>query len=110
MEEDLLQSVIHVEKEIQQTIEAEKKKAADWLESVRISARQELEEKKQRLTEEFDLSLEDTCRECRLNAEKEISDVEQTAERIQNLPDEILLDLINEHLQSILPEATRKKQ
>ena len=110
MEEDLLHSVIKVEKEIQQTIEAEKKKAADWLESLRVSLRQELEDKKKQLTEEYDQSLELTCRECRLNAEKEISDVNQMAERIQNLPEKILLDLINDHLQLILPLAAGKKQ
>ena len=43
MEEDLLQAVIKVENEIQQSIKAEKKKAADWLESVRVSLAQELQ-------------------------------------------------------------------
>ena len=37
MEEDLLQAVIKVENEIQQSIKAEKNKAADWLESVRVA-------------------------------------------------------------------------
>ena len=46
MEEDLLQAVIKVEKDIQQSIETEKKKAADWLESIRVSLNQELKEKK----------------------------------------------------------------
>jgi len=50
MEEDLLQAVIKVEKEIQQSIEAEKRKAADWLESIRVSLSRELKEKKSAIT------------------------------------------------------------
>jgi hypothetical protein len=45
MEEDLLQTVIKVESEIQHSIESERKKAAEWLESVRVSLSQELEAK-----------------------------------------------------------------
>ena len=107
MEEDLLQAVIKVEKEIQQSIEAEKKKAADWLESLRVSLSQELKEKKQQLLDHHDQSLEQTCQITRHNAEKEISAVNKLAEYLQNLPEDILLEVIVEHLRMILPEECR---
>ncbi len=107
MKEDLLQTVINVENEIQQSIEAEKKKAADWLESVRVSLSQELKEKKQQLLDHSAQSLEETCQITRHKAEKEISDVNQMAEYLQNLPEDILLEVITEYLQMILPEECR---
>ena len=76
MEEDLLQAVIKVEKEIQQTIAAEKKKAEVWLESIRVSLSSELNEKKQLLLDDHDQYLEKTCQETRQKAEKEISETE----------------------------------
>jgi len=103
MKEDLLQAVIKVEKEIQKSIEAEKKKAADWLESVRVSLSQELKEKKQQLLDDYDQSLEETCQITRHKAEKEISEVNQMADYLENLPEDILLEVC-EHLHVILPE------
>jgi hypothetical protein len=106
MEEDLLQAVIKVEKEIQQSIEAEKRKAADWLESIRVSLSRELKEKKQQLLDDHDQSLEATCQITMYKAEKEISEVNQMAEYLHNLPEELLLK-VGEYLQLILPEEER---
>ena len=106
MEEDLLQAVIKVEKEIQQSIEAEKKKAEVWLEAIRVSLSQELKEKKQQLLDDHDQSLEKTCQITRLKAEKDISEVNQMTEYLQNLPEDVLLE-VSEYLQLILPEKHR---
>jgi len=102
MEEDLLQAVIKVEKEIQQSIEAEKKKA----EAIRVSLSRELKEKKQQLLDDHDQSLEETCQITRHNAEKEIFEVNQMAAYLQNLPEDVLLE-VSEYLQLILPEEYR---
>ncbi|MGW8287225.1 MAG: hypothetical protein ACWGOD_03215 [Desulfobulbales bacterium] len=103
MEEDLLQTVIKVESEIQHTIESERKKAAEWLESVRVSLSQELEAKRQNLDEEYAQSLETTCRECELKAKDEFEAASQVAERLENLSDEILQNVVREFLPEILP-------
>ena len=106
MEVDLLQAVIKVEKEIQQSIEAEKRKAADWLESIRVSLSRELKEKKQQLLDDHDQSLEATCQITRHKAEEEISEVNRMADYLQNLPEDVLLE-VGEYLQLILPEEER---
>jgi prolyl-tRNA synthetase len=103
MEKDLLQAVIKVETEIQHSIESERKKAAEWLESVRVSLSQELEAKKRQLEEEYALSLETTCKECELKAKNEIADVNQMADYLLNLPDEFLQDIVKAYFQEILP-------
>ena len=103
MEEDLLQAVIKVENEIQQSIKAEKKKAAAWLESVRVSLAQELQEKKQQLLDNHDQSLEETCQLTRHKAERDISEVNQMTEYLQNIPEEVLQE-VSEYLRVILPD------
>ena len=104
MEEDLLQAVIKVEKEIQQNIEAERRKAAEWLESVRDALNQELDLKKQELTEHYNQSLEITCRETRTEAENEIQAVNRLADYLQHLPADVLEDVVAEYLHEILPK------
>ena len=107
MEKDLLQAVIKVESDIQQSIESERKKAAEWLDSVRLSLSQEQEAKKQQLEAEYERSLETTCNECEIKAKKEIADVNQLAEHLKNLPEEVLQEAVREFLQDILPAENR---
>jgi len=103
MEKDLLQAVIKVESKIQHSLESERKKAAEWLESVRVSLSNELEAKKRQLDEEYTRSLEKTTNECELRAKQEIDVVNRVAENLQNLSDDILQDTVREFLQEILP-------
>jgi cbb3-type cytochrome oxidase cytochrome c subunit len=110
MKKDLLQTVIKVEKEIQQTIEAEKKKAAAWLESERISASQDLEKKKQRLHDDFDQSLEQTCRLTKNKAESDTAEVDLFVAYLENISDEILRETVAGYLKSILPEGADTEQ
>jgi hypothetical protein len=102
MEKDLLQAVIKVESAIQQSIESERKKAAEWLESVRVSLSLELETQKQQLEEEYARSLAATCAECEIKAKIKITDASQMAEYLQNIPDKILQDIVRGFLHSIL--------
>lgn len=110
MEKDLLQAVIKVEREIQQSVEAERRKAADWLESERTAASKELALKKHELLAQYDQSLDKTCRLTRNKAEKEISEVTRIVEYLQNVPEEILRDAVLGQLDSILPDGTGTKQ
>lgn len=107
MEKDLLQAVIKVESAIRQSIESERKKAAEWLESVRVSLSQELEAKKQQLDEEYARSLESTCMECEIKAQKEVTDVNEMIENLQNITDDKLQEIVRGFLQDILPVEKR---
>ena len=102
MKKDLLQAVIKVESAIQQSIESEREKAGKWLESVRVSLSRELEVQKQQLEEEYTRSLAATCAECEIKAKTEITDANQMAEYLQNIPDKTLQDVVRGFLGSIL--------
>ena len=103
MEEDLLQTVIKIESEIQHNLESERKKAAEWLESVRATLSRELETKKLQMEEEFASSLETRLKEYEDKARAEIDATDLMAETLQNLSDDILQDAVQEFLMEILP-------
>ena len=103
MEKDLLQAVVKAESAIQQSIESERQKAAEWLESVRVSLSRELEAKRRQLEEEYARTLETTCTECEIKAKKEITDVDQMAEDLRKIPDEVLQDVVRKFIRDILP-------
>lgn len=110
MEKDLLQAVIKVEKDIQQAVEAERRKAADWLESQRASSSRELALRKQELLTQYDQSIDTTCRLTRSKSEKETAAVARLVEYLGNVPEEILREAVNGQLESILPAVTGIKQ
>lgn len=107
MEEDLLQAVIKVETEIQQSIESERKKAAAWLESIRVSLSRELADRKKQLAETSSQEQARICRECEKEADAAISDANRLTANLQNIPDEAMQDIVREFLPAILPPAAR---
>lgn len=109
MEKDLLQTVIQVESDIRKTLEAERKKAAAWLESVRVSLREKFEAEQKQLDEEFIQALNNTLKEYEAIAKQEIADADQTADRLQKLSDDILQDAVKDFILEILPPEDREK-
>ena len=107
MNKDLLHEVIRVEAEIQKSIESERKKAADWLESFRLSLSRELEVMKQEQEKKFTRSLENATREFEATAKKEIADVNAMAEYLRNVPQKVLHEVLQKYLPQILPTGQR---
>jgi hypothetical protein len=104
MEKDLLQSVVEVEKEIQDSIEAEKVTAAKWLESVRVSCSKEINDTRRQLEDNYSQSIDRACSEADQKAAKIIADVTCLADFFENLPEEIINRAILKHISAILPE------
>jgi len=104
MEKDLLQSVVEVEKEIQDSIEAEKVTAAEWLESVRVSCSKEINDTRKQLEDNYSQSIDRACSEADQKAAKIIADVTRLADFFENLAEEIINRAILKHISAILPE------
>ncbi|MDH3332709.1 MAG: hypothetical protein OEL68_10345, partial [Desulfobulbaceae bacterium] len=68
---------------------------------------QQLEAQKQQLEEEYTRSLESTCMACEIKAQKEVTDVNEMVENLQNITDDILQDIVRVFLQDILPAEKR---
>ena len=103
-EKDLLQSVVEVEKEIQDSIEAEKIKAAEWLESVRVSCRKEIDDTRRQLEDNYSQSMECACSEAEQKGAKIIADANRLADFFNNLSEEIINSSILKHIAAILPK------
>ena len=107
MEKDLLQSVVEVEKEIQDSIEAEKIKAAEWLESVRVSCSKEIDDTRRQLEENYSQSLERSCSEANQKGTKIIANADRLAVFFNNLSEETINRSVLKHISAILPENER---
>lgn len=107
MEKDLLQSVVEVEKEIKESIESEKIKADEWLESVRISCSREIDDTRKNLQDNYNHSLERACSEAEQKAAKIIADANRFAEYLKSFPEDHISRIILKHIPAILPEINR---
>ena len=103
MEKDLLRSVVKVEKEIQDSIEAERIKAAGWLESVRVSCSREIDDTRRRLEDNYSSSLECACSEAEQKGAKIIADAGRLADYFKNLPEETINRTVLKYISAILP-------
>jgi len=103
MDKNLLQSVVKVEKEIQDSIEAERIKAVDWLESVRVSCSKEIDDTRRQLEDNYSQSLERACSEAEQQGAKIIADADRLADYFKNLSEEIINRSVLKYISAILP-------
>ena len=103
MDKDLLQSVVKVEKEIHDSIEAERIKAADWLESIRVSCSKEIDDTRKQLEDNYSQSLEHACSEAEQQGAKIIADADRLADYFKNLSEEIINRSVLKYISAILP-------
>jgi hypothetical protein len=108
MQQDLLQTVIEVEKEIQRHIEAEKNKAAAWLDDIKQSCRREIEETRTQLTESHTTSVDEACREAEAQALQRLALSECKTKALQNFPEDILEKIIVAELSLLLPDQAKE--
>lgn len=104
MEKDLLQSIVEVEKEIQDSIESERIKAAEWLESVRVSCSKEIDDTRKQLEDNYSQSLDRACAEAQQKSEKIIADANHLAGYLADLPEEFINRVVLRHIGAILPQ------
>ena len=103
MDKNLLQTVVKVEKEIQDSIEEERIKAADWLESVRVSCSKEINDTRRQLEDNYSQTLERACSEAEQQGAEIVADAGRLADYFKNLPEEIINRSVLKHISAILP-------
>jgi vacuolar-type H+-ATPase subunit H len=103
MEKDVLSTIIEIEKEIEERLDGERRKAVQWLDSAKKEIEVELaanvRELKDSLLESVDIARE--------NAEKQasaiLSEAAKQSRLLSEIGDETLKRIITEHLCRILP-------
>jgi vacuolar-type H+-ATPase subunit H len=104
MEDDVLAKVISAEKEIQACLEAERTRAREWLEEVRKETEEECIRAEERIMEASKMSAEQARDEAMARAKNIVSEAETRAERLLNLSDKTLREIIMRRLNMILLE------
>jgi hypothetical protein len=104
MEDDVLARVISTEKEIQARLEIERTKAREWIEGVRKESEGEFIREAKRVREATRKTEEQARNEAVTRTDIIIKEAGERAERLLNLSDETLREIIMRRLGTILPE------
>ncbi|HXX54147.1 MAG TPA: hypothetical protein VEI28_06210 [Thermodesulfovibrionales bacterium] len=102
MEKDILGKVIEVEKEIQERLSEERKKAHEWLEGVTKKIEKDATIQEQQLRESYTKDREDSRSEAERKASRIVKDAETLARHCRELSDETLERVVQKYVVRIL--------
>ena len=103
MEEDVLSAVMEVEREIQERLEAERRKSREWLERVRAEAGRALAGSEERFKKSSEKAVADALSEAESRAADLLSRATREAERLVHLDDDAMRKIMAQYLPRILP-------
>ncbi len=103
MEEDVLSAVMEVEREIQDRLEAEKRKSREWLERVRAEAGRALAGSEERFKKSSEEAVADAVTDAESRAADLLSRATREAELLVDLSDEAMRKIMERYLPRILP-------
>lgn len=103
MEEHILSKIVKVEEDIQKKIAAEKKKAADLIEQAKEEAAFSIRNEEARLTDSFNSAMEEARKRAEEKAAAVLQEAQSQTEIIVGLTDDVLTEIIAEHIRSIVP-------
>lgn len=107
MEDDVLDKVMEAEREIAGRLEEEKRRVARWLDEVRAETDERVEAEQRRLREESDRAAGEALSRAREDAGRRKAEASERAERLGNLSDERLREVVMGRLAAILPDKSR---
>jgi hypothetical protein len=103
MKEDILSKVVEVEKEIAKKIEIEKTEDQERLEKLGSDSEKEILKENKRLQYALNKAASDIKTDAQKKALKIIEDASVSADRLEQISDDILKEIIMKHIVRILP-------
>lgn len=103
MEKDILTKVIEVEKEIQDTLDGEKRRSEEWVEKVRMEIEEEVIKEDEDLKKSFKETEGIVMAEIKNKSSEILEGASRQAERLSKISDEDLNEIIKRYIMSILP-------
>lgn len=103
MEKNILGKVVEAEKEIQERLDAEKAKADTWLNEIRTGAEKSLSETENKLKAALENRIKEASAEAEKKADSIIRAAGSTADKLRNISDNDLKEIISKHIIKILP-------
>lgn len=110
MGSDILREVIEVEMEVQRNLEAEKKRAHEWLEGVRREAEEEVAQEEERFKGSCAQALLEAKTDAEMKAARILEEAAARAGILKGLDSEALKVVIMKHIISILPGEYNDRQ
>lgn len=98
MADRLLDAVIRLENKLQQQLQQEQSRADLWLSGVRADQTAELQELERQLAEENERLMQAAAQQAKTHAEILVAAEMQYCDRLKELDDEILLQVLNRQL------------
>lgn len=103
MEKDILTKVIEVEKEIQDTLDGEKRRSEEWVEKVRMEIEEEVIKEDEDLKKSFKETEGIAIAEIKNKSSEILEGATRQAEGLSKISDEDLNEIIKRHIMRILP-------
>jgi vacuolar-type H+-ATPase subunit H len=103
MDKDILRRVVEVEKDIQERLANEKRKAGERTQEARRNAEHEVHAEEARLADSFTTTVKEAQVMARKKASEALKDARSFAKTIDTLDDDIVLGVLLRHLDRILP-------
>lgn len=110
MEKDILATIIETEKEIQESLERERKKSVLWLENAKKEIEAEIAAEELKLEESSRREVEAAREEARRRADAILREAAEQCRRLSEISDEMLNRFLMEHIGRIRPEHNRDSQ
>ncbi len=110
MEKDILDTIIETEKEIQETLERERRKSVQWLENTKKAIEAEIAAevlKLEKSSRETDAAARENARR---RAAEILADAAEQCRRLSEISDEKLKKFLMQHMAGIRPENNRDSQ
>lgn len=105
MTDGLLEDIIQWEKQIQQQLAAEEQRVAAWSEQETAALEERLSVARKHAEDDDREALEAAREDARREAEARLKEAEQWCERLQAIDDQTLGEILQRHIEMIMPEA-----
>jgi vacuolar-type H+-ATPase subunit H len=103
MENNILQDIIQVEKDIQLSIEKAKEMSRAWLEARKKAIDERLEKEEKENAASFQQSRQELARDAASKGDGLVKEAEIQADRIVHLKNDALARIVARHIRKILP-------
>lgn len=110
MGSDILREIVAVEKEIQQNLDAERKRIREWLDKVKREAEEEVAREEERFRESCATALEEAKAEAERKAAEIVKEASARADIFKGLDGEHLRKNVIKHMVGILPGGYNDRQ
>ena len=104
MENNILREIIDVEKDIQQSLDLEKLKMREWLDTRKKEIKNDAAKQEQTILQSYQHAHDNAEQEAAKSASELFEQSKRQTDRLAQVENDILVKIVTNHLNKILPE------